>query len=318
MDNLETPSFAELEADPEIAPLLTFTPVPRRIVKANGWSGEMQRVFIAWLAHFGVPERACSAMRRSRAGVDKLYRDPDGASFRAAWDAAVALAARRRLAEMRERRPDSAQLRAPTVSRGKPEPAPDPEPAEVSEDRMWELIHSIGLKFMRKVAAEREARRNGEIVAADFYLRQITFLEVMLEMTSKAFGWDVQAVLSKLRRGDHHITAIVNTELSDWMDRSRRAWWAQEGEPERPAFPDVRFLEPRRDRDGAFGTAIDQGHLGACTTPARGYDAEEWAALTANEQSAAWERQYAEDADEQASWEARAHQDFASRRDSAT
>jgi hypothetical protein len=306
MDDADTPSFDELEADPEIAPLLDFTPVPRQIVKANGWSGEMQRVFIGWLAHFGVPERACSAMRRSRAGVDKLYRDPDGASFREAWDAAVALAARRRLAEMQARRPQSAQLSAPTMSRGKRAPEPDPAPEEVSEERKWELIHSIGLKFMRKVAAEREARRNGEIVAADFYLRQITFLEVMLEMTSAAFGWDVQAVLTKLRRGDHHITAIVNTELSDWMDRSRRAWWAQEGEPERPAFPDVRFLEPRRDRDGAYGTAIDQGNLGACARPARGYDADTWAALTLNEQSSAWQRQYEEDAAEQANWEARA------------
>ena len=297
MDTPDIPSFAELAADPEIAPLLDFAPVPRKIVKADGWSGEMQRLFIAWLAHFGVPERACTAMQRSRAGVDKLYRDPNGASFRAAWDAAVELAARRRMADMHKRRPASAQLRGPSASR-RAEPAPDPAPEEVSEDRKWELIHSIGLKFMRKVAAERAARRAGEIVAADFYLRQITFLEVTLEMTSKAFGWDVHAVLNNLRRGDHHITEIVNTELSDWMDRSRRAWWAQEGEPERPDYPDVRFLQPRRDRDGAYATAIDQGHLGACAQPARGYDEEAWAALTANEQSAAWERQYAEDAAE--------------------
>ena len=171
---------------------------------------------------------------------------------------------------------------------------------------MWELIHSIGLKFMRKVVAEREARLAGEIVAADFYLRQITFMEVLLEMTSKAFGWDVHAVLANLRRGDRHATEIVNTELTDWLDRSRRAWWAQEGEPERPPHPDLRFLEPRRDKDGAFGTAIDQGHMGACAYPARGYDDEAWAGLSANEQSAAWQRQYDEDAETQRDWEARA------------
>ena len=309
MSDSDTPSFAELEADPEIALLLDFTPVPRRIVKANGWSGEMQRVFIAWLAHLGSPEQACAAMQRSRAGVDKLYRDADGASFREAWDAAVALAARRRLAAMHARRPDSAQLRGPSASRraGRGQPEPDPAPEEVSDDHMWELLHSVGLKFMRKVVAEREARLSGEIVAADFYLRQITFLEVMLEMTSKAFGWDVHAVLTNLRRGDHHITEIVNTELTDWMDRSRRLWWAQEGEPERPAHPDVRFLQPRRDKDGAYGTAIDQGHLGG-GKPARGYDEEAWAALTHDEQRAAWQAQYDEDAAAQREWEVRARE----------
>ena len=85
-------------------------------------------------------------------------------------------------------------------------------------------------------------------------------------MTYSILGCDVSfdngglldlEVLADLRRGDHHITAIVNTDLTDWLDRSRRAWWAQEGEPERPPFPDVRFLQPRRDKDGAYATAMD-------------------------------------------------------------
>lgn len=313
MTDSPPPSFAELEADPEIPPLLDFTPVPRSHAKANGWSAEMQRMFIAWLAHYGSPTNACDELGKARSGIDKVYKDPAAAEFRAAWDAAVALAEKRRISSLTTRPAGAGAMRAPTLSRGKPAPPAEPIDEEFSEDRMWELIHSIGLKFMRKVAAEREARLNGEIVAADFYLRQITFLEVVMEMTSKAFGWDVQAVLRKLRRGDHHITEIVNTELSDWMDRSRRLWWAQEGEPERPPHPDVRFLQPRRDKDGAYGTALDHSGTGACTTPARGYSEEEWAAMNAKEQLAAREAQNKEDAEAQASWEQRAYADYLQR-----
>ena len=37
------PTFAELAPDPEIAPLLNFTPVPRKIDRHNGWKPEAQR-----------------------------------------------------------------------------------------------------------------------------------------------------------------------------------------------------------------------------------------------------------------------------------
>lgn len=317
MSDSPQPSFAELAADPAIAPLLRFQPVARTFTRKDGWSPEAQRMFIAWLAHDGSPSNACDRLGKSQSGVNKLYKRPEADEFRAAWDGAVALAERRRIAQL-ERRADAGGERGPSLDRGRVRRGrrtePEPAPQEPSKDQIWELIHSIGLKFMRKVVAERRARLAGEIVAADFYLRQITHLEVILELTSKAFGWNVYEVLSNLRRGDHHVTVIVNTELTDWMDRSRRAWWAMEGDPERPAHPDVRFLQPRRDADGAYNIARDQGHLGACAQPARGYDAEAWAALTHGEQEAAWQRQYAEDAAEQAEWEARAYRDYEERR----
>lgn len=309
MEEQHTPSFAELAADPEIAALLHFTPVPRSHAKANGWTADMQRMFIAWLAYYGSPTNACDELGKARSGIDKVYKSPEADEFRPAWDRAVALAEKRRVEQLAQRKGGAGAIRAPAMSRSrKPDPVPEPDEEEMSEERKWEVMHSIGLKFMRKVGAERQARLNGEIVAADFYLRQITFIEVLLEMSSKAFGWDVRAVLSDLRRGERHVTEIVNTELTDWMDRSRRAWWAEEGEPERPPHPDVRFLEPRRDSDGAFATAIDQGNTGACAQPARGYDEEAWAALSRSEQEAAWERQYSEDAAEQRDWEVRARE----------
>ena len=286
--------------------LLEFEPVKVK-QRVNGWDADAQRGFIALLATTGSKRKAAHALGRNAFGIDQLLKRSDAGSFRIAFERAMAVAKQNGAMKIATGVADAAarnaQLTPPSRLIGI---VPDGAKEEPAVEEKLKVLESIYDKWMGKVEAERTARLSGDVVAADFYLRQITFLEVMLEMTSKAFGWDVQAVLSKLRRGDHHITAIVNTELSDWMDRSRRAWWAQEGEPERPAHPDVRFLEPRRDRDGAYATAIDQGHLGACTRPARGYDEAAWAALTPNEQSAAWQAQYSEDASAQAEWERRA------------
>ena len=113
----------------------------------------------------------------------------------------------------------------------------------MSEEQKWELIQGIGGKFMRKVAAEREARLSGEIVAADFYLRQITFLEVMFDLTASRLGWSPNDALAELRRGEHGLVDIATTPFAEWLDASRRVWWADEGEPERPPHPDTRFLQ---------------------------------------------------------------------------
>jgi hypothetical protein len=81
--------------DPEIAALLDFEPVPRQIDVKGGWTPELQRAFIARLAVHGSPGRACEELGKNRTGITKLYRSPHGASFRAAWDGAIALAKRR-------------------------------------------------------------------------------------------------------------------------------------------------------------------------------------------------------------------------------
>jgi hypothetical protein len=91
------PTFEELAADPEIAALLDFEPVPRRQKKDGGWTPGMQRLFIARLAFHGSPGRACREIGKFRSGVDKLCESKCSASFRAAWERAVALAERRRI-----------------------------------------------------------------------------------------------------------------------------------------------------------------------------------------------------------------------------
>ena len=85
----------------DLADLLSFTPVPRRS-HVNGWDAETQRAFIAALAVTGSPRRAARALGRHAFGVEQLRKARGGASFSAAWDAAMELSRERELAVLKE------------------------------------------------------------------------------------------------------------------------------------------------------------------------------------------------------------------------
>jgi hypothetical protein len=201
------------EHDPEIEALLDFEPVPRQRVVAGAWTAEPQREFIARLAVTGSCGRASEEMGKTDTGVRKLYRSPEGASFRVAWDGAVELAKRRKSEGAVTEEAVVPGSRPPTLDhRRKHDPSPQPSPqplsreggeglADPQDERKWQLIAQLGARFLKKVAAEREARTRGEIVAADFYLRQISFIEVLIDMSASKFGWDAQEMLRALRRG---------------------------------------------------------------------------------------------------------------------
>ena len=104
-----------IDNDPEILALLDFEPVPRKRVVDGAWTPELQREFIARLAVTGSPGRACDEMGKNETGIMKLYRSPQGASFRAAWDAAVELAADRKLAGTLLTAPVTAGSRPPSL-----------------------------------------------------------------------------------------------------------------------------------------------------------------------------------------------------------
>jgi len=75
--------------------LPAFTPVPREKDRSNGWKPEVQRAFIEALAETGSVRAACRRVGRADHGAYLLRRHPEGASFRAAWDAALDLGIRR-------------------------------------------------------------------------------------------------------------------------------------------------------------------------------------------------------------------------------
>jgi len=294
--------------------LLDFAPVKRR-KRLNGWDEDAQRAFIAALAMTGSKTAAAKSLGRNGFGIDQLLKSEGSESFRLAYDRAIAIAEKNGAMRLATGVADAAArnkwLDKRSALRGI---EPEEEPT-MSDDHKWELVQAIGTKFLRKVAAEREARLAGEIVAADFYLRQITFMEVMFELTVANLGFDPHETLSQLRRGDHRHNAIVSTPFSDWLDASRRKWWAEEGEPERPKHPDASFLIRHRSDEGEYSTYGDVSAYGAHTIPARGYTKEAWAEMEVEEQKLVRQKQFAEDAEEQRQWEARARAEFEARQE---
>ncbi|MET1756543.1 hypothetical protein ABVV53_13955 [Novosphingobium sp. RD2P27] len=77
------------------ATLPAFTPVPRERERHDGWTPERQRGFIAALADTGSVKAAAHAVNMTPEGAYVLRRHARGASFRKAWEAALALGVQR-------------------------------------------------------------------------------------------------------------------------------------------------------------------------------------------------------------------------------
>jgi hypothetical protein len=77
-------------------PIPAFTPVPVRARK-DGWLPQRQVDFIRYLAECGCVVEACRRVGLSTESAYKLYRRSDAASFRHAWDEALAAAKARRV-----------------------------------------------------------------------------------------------------------------------------------------------------------------------------------------------------------------------------
>lgn len=79
-----------------VSPLIpAFTPVPRLKDRSNGWKPHIQQAFIDALAETGSVAAACRRVGRADFGAYLLRRHPAAGEFRAAWDAALDMGARR-------------------------------------------------------------------------------------------------------------------------------------------------------------------------------------------------------------------------------
>ena len=136
----DIPTFEELAADPEIAPLLDFTPVARKVERPDGWTAELQRELIARIADTGSPGAAVDQMDKNLSGAKHLYRTDGADSFRAAWKAAIAVGAGRKAID-RAAAIAARPLEVPGIERRRgrtPEPA-GPLPGQVLNERgQWE------------------------------------------------------------------------------------------------------------------------------------------------------------------------------------
>ena len=322
-----------------IRDLLDFEPVQRR-AHVNGWTPEHQRAFIAALALTGSPRQAARALGRWANGADQLRKGKSGRSFAEAWEAALELYREREffrikdnlaaLAEQQQAR-DEASL-SQTHLRALPPPTPTPleegqwDEAEYEEEppAIEELTRALFAKFIAKVRAERKARLAGRIAEADFYLRQISYFEVAIELA----GEDVLIELQHLRKDGVHVTDIAETRGTRLLDRLRRKTWIEleleraassraEGDAKHDGACLEQDAEPQgRDLlDDCFPPHLlaDRGDFsieplpchGPHAHPAEGHTAESWTALDAPARKQSYEDQYARAAaEEQVKWEA--------------
>jgi hypothetical protein len=291
--------------------LLDFEPVPRKKTRADGWDAQTQRAYIAALSLTGTDRAACRAVGRSAFGVVQLLRSEGSESFAAAREEALAMAADergRRLAEgLRAVAAEQSGWRppAPPWSRAASRrtaqpvpvqarlegPAPDEDEAtrDIPDDELAAIV-SIVQKYRLKLEAERRCRLEGRIAEADFYLRQITMLEVSLDVVSG----NGMEVLKRARLGDHGLLTIAETGMSILLGGVRRKFWEDRGEPPRPEYPPRHLLEQK------------DGYATEPLTTSQGFYGE-----GAAEKRAEIEKQSASDARAQIEWEARAREEVA-------
>lgn len=217
--------------DPEIDALLGFTPVDRRTRRRDGWPADVQRGFVAALAECGNAGKPAHAVGRTMSGAYKVRTAGGAESFALAWDRAVDL-----YLERNPRVPLTGRWRP---SDGKAAPPPGREPAaepELDEDALWqELCDGIFMKYLLKLDAEREARLAGRIVEADLCVRQLTWIEVTLDLAG--LGERAVEMFKALERGGRHAGEITATPISLVLDQIRRSYWQRLGGPDRPASP---------------------------------------------------------------------------------
>jgi hypothetical protein len=267
--------------DPDIAALLSFTPVPRRIVREDGWSPAHQRGFIAGLAVCGDVTAAAAVVRRSATGAKLLRKEDVVGEFDAAWSRALALYRRRNGAGLGAPAQAARARGARLLLAGDDGPAED----ELQDAEKLELIGEIMKRYGAKLQAERQARLEGRITEADFYVRQLSFIELILDI-----GGRTQELLDAFRGAGIPLPEAAATPGSTLLEKARRAIWLEKGEADRPPPAPLGRHDDRR----ATGEPTEYN-------AARDGDFKAWERRQAEKQRLA--------AEAQAEWEARARRE---------
>ena len=166
----EIPTFEELAADPEIAALLDFEPVVRKVKRPDGWTPELQRELIARLAATGTLQRAVWQMGKHATGAEGLYKTPGADSFRAAWDAALTIGRRRNGLDSQP--PFLGDVPGITRRKSRTErpTAPDHEGQVLNEYGEWEDEDS----YRRRAEEARDSIGNKLLRIRRLYLQEIS------------------------------------------------------------------------------------------------------------------------------------------------
>jgi len=297
MNALDDPP-REPDPDPEIEALLGFEPVMRRNRRRDGWSPAHQTGFIAALARLGDADRAAQSVGRTSSGAWTVRNSAGAEGFDRSWDAALDLFHARnpglsrhggRARVHRENLEDEGEDREspparPAAADGRRRQAPSDPP----DMTMEEFLRELARRYLFKLRQEREARLEGRIVEADFYVRQLTWIEVVADI-----GGNAQELLESLKRGGTDVLEIAATPMSALLDKVRRACWREKGEADRPPAP------PMGEHGATHGTGPDHVYR-----PDRDGPYSEWSrrqeekARLAAEAQQAWEEKARAEAEE--------------------
>lgn len=275
-DRCRAQGLAGLGSFSAMKPLLDFKPVPRKY-RHDGWTPKRQRAFIAALAETGSVSLAAKAVNMSAEGAYYLRRQPGAEEFRAAWDAALdhgvdivdGRALERSIEgvpvpifhngkQVGERRVFNERLTMFMLQHRKPlkyggaksgtVSADDREKAEAIRARDLaqydEKLERLSKLYGGRVRLERQKRLEGDIVAADFYLRQLTHMEVLLELGGggKYLLWWANGGNGSGEDPHNKGVEITATAITEELDALRRQAWAAADEPPRPNLPEGRTL----------------------------------------------------------------------------
>lgn len=256
-------------------PLLDFAPVPRKY-RHDGWTPERQRAFIGALADTGAVSLAAKAVNMSPEGAYYLRRQPGAEAFREAWEAALDRGAElvdgnalersihgvavpifhdgRQVGErrvyderltmflLRHRKPEiygdgtgGGTKAADTLAREKARAE-----AAGREDALVAAVQALGAQYYRVVACERLARADGREDDADFYLRQLTHIEFLLQCGGRAWSVLKPAWKAEMNDWPPKPKPPPDPVMTDYVDRLRAAAWARlEGEEAWPYGAEV-------------------------------------------------------------------------------
>ena len=248
-------------------PLLDFTPVPRKTRRHDGWTPERQRGFIEALARSGSVSHAAMAVNMAKEGAYQLRFHEEAGEFNAAWDKALEFgtcilsdAAMDRAIhgvpvpifhqgkQVGERRTFNERLTMWQLQHRKPEkygkaPGKDTRSWKTQQREEWEsrdadrkrFIEMLLIHYQNRVHMEQLERDRGHIEAADFYLRQLTHFEILLECAGA--GMDIVDIV--LGRVNHErpwewddAPDLATTPLSEGLLVARLNGWirCKEGE----------------------------------------------------------------------------------------
>lgn len=211
------------EADfSHLGDLLDFTPVERKTKRADGWTPEKQRAFIAALSATGSKRKAAQAIGMAAFGVDQLLKADGSDSFKAAVDRAMAIAAQHGSMKIAQGVADAAarnaQLTPPSRLRGLPAPA---EGQVMNEYGEWEDEDSLarrGEEAMDSIAAKLLRCRRAYLAEISGSPGKRAAFEILTEL---AVDWDRAA---RLEPQDDEPCNIANQRQPDMILTAESGW----------------------------------------------------------------------------------------------